>query len=91
VIQKPAQHFLALYRGQQSGLSGVIKTQRDDVADTLMGSTGVMVLLDVAQGVTKVGLAQENQLVERLSDLAYLRTCRSIPTLALPPHQARWS
>ena len=72
VIQEPAQRLLALHVGRQGGLGGVIEIQRQDVADTLMWSAGVMVFLDAAQGVTQMGLAQENQLVEGLPDLARL-------------------
>ena len=72
VIQKPAQRLLALHLVGQGGLGGVIEVQRHDVADTLMWSAGVMVFLDVTQGVMQMGLAQENQLVEGLPNLAYM-------------------
>src|SRR6266478_2879365 len=73
VIQKPAaQRLLALHLVGQGGLGRVIEVQRHDVADTLMWSAGVMVFLDVTQGVMQMGLAQENQLVEGLPNLAYM-------------------
>src|SRR5712671_3076541 len=56
-IQKPAQRLLALHLVGQGGLGGVIEVQRHDVADTLMWSAGVMVFLDVTQGVMQMGLA----------------------------------
>ena len=57
MIQKPAQHLLALHLGRQGGLGGVIEVQRNDVTDTLMWSAGVMVFSDVGHGVAQMGLA----------------------------------
>lgn len=89
VIQKPAQCLLALQLGRQGGLDGIIEIQRNDVTDTLMWSAGVMVFFDAAQGVTQMGLAQENQLVEGLSNLAYMDGVLKSDALHLlktPPH-----
>jgi hypothetical protein len=72
VIQEPAQRLLALHLGRHGGLSGVIEIQRNDVTDTLMWPAGVMVFLDITQGVTQMGLPQEHQLVEGLPNLAYM-------------------
>ena len=68
MIQKASQRLMALYLGWQCGLDRVIKGQRDDVAEALVRATSIVVFLDLAHGVTKVGVTQENQLLQGLAD-----------------------
>ena len=68
MIQKAAQCLLALYLVRQGRLSGIIKAQRNQVAEPLMRTAGIMICLDLTQHPAQVGLAQQDHLVESFPD-----------------------
>ena len=72
MIQQAAEDLVAFYFGRKCRLAGVIKAQRDEIADSLMWSSCVMMFFDRAQAPAQVRLAQQYQTVEGLTNFAYV-------------------
>ena len=72
MIQQTAEDLVAFYLGRRCRLDGVIEAQRDVIADSLMWPSCVMMFFDREQAPAQVRLAQQYQIVEGLTNFAYV-------------------
>jgi len=70
VIQEPAQARLKFNLFNLGGTVRIIKRNRDDVCDSLMGTSMIVKSLNRLEHMPKMGFTQKDQTVEGLADFA---------------------
>ena len=70
MIEQSTQHRITAHYCQRRWLIRILKPQRNDIAQALIGSLPVVVMFNLREYVANILFSQQNQVVQRLPCLS---------------------
>jgi hypothetical protein len=71
MVEESTQRCFLVHRCPRRWLIRILKPQRNDIAQALMGSLPVVMMLNLPEYVAKMLLSEQDQIVQRLSSLSH--------------------